>query len=170
MPLPLHVGHVGPPPIETRLLLAVLAGVLATVIMNVPIQRQSEGTAPTFVVAAALTGRNLTEVSPRAASVVHYVLGVLAALAHTLAAVGLEQALPTAAYLDSVRLYLAPHLVAGLLLLGVVFGGFAYVVLPLAGGPARDRAATVRTQWLVSSAVYVAALLAAIPALTPILA
>lgn len=170
MPLPLHAGHVGPPPVGTRLLVAVLAGLLATVVMNLPIQSQSEGTAPTFVVAAALTRTDLTEVSPRTASATHYLLGVLAALAHALSAIGLERALPTAAYLPSVRLYVAPHLVAGLLLLGVVFGGFAYLVLPLVGGPARDRAATIRTQWLVSSAVYVGALLLAVPAVTALVA
>lgn len=170
MPLPLHAGHVGPPPLETRLLVALVAGVLATVVATVPVQVQSEGTTPSFVAVAVLTRSEPADVSSRTASAVHHVGGVLAALAHALSAVGLEALLGPETFLASVRLYVAPHLLAGLLLLGVLFGGFAYVVLPLAGGEVHDRAARVRTQWLVTATVYVAALLAAVPAVTAVLA
>lgn len=157
----LHAGHSLSP--AALLAVGAAAGLLATLVANVPMHRQSEGSTPAFVAAGALTRSELTEVSGGAASAVHYAAGVASGLLFALAAWALDRALPATARIPGTRLEWAPHVLAGLLLLGFLFVSFGYLVLPLFGREARSRAGTVRKQWFVTATVYVAALLVLVP-------
>lgn len=157
----LHVGH--SVPLTTRLLAGAVAGLLAAVVTNLPMHRQSEGATPAFVVASAFSGRALTEVSNGLASAVHYGAGVLAGLLFAGLAWWLDRLLPPSALIPETRIAIAPHVVAGLLVYAAAFSLFAYLVLPAFGGEATARAETVRRQWLVTAGVYVAALLVLVP-------
>ncbi|WP_255148711.1 hypothetical protein [Halorarius halobius] len=157
-PFVLHVSDV--PTLTGRAAVGAVAGLLAAVVMNIPMQRLPEGTAPPFVAAGALTGEGLAEVDPKLASGVHYAAGVLAGVVFTLVAVGLERVLPPRAALAGVGLRIAPHALAALVTFAFLVVFFAYLVLPVFGGEARERAGQVRRDWVVSASVYTVALVA----------
>lgn len=163
--IPLHAGHSTPPALPTRLAIGVGAGLLATVVANVPTTRQPDGRTPSFVTAAALTGDALVDVSERAATVVHYGVGGLAG--GLLAALELvfEAALEPMLFLATVRLYTVPHLLAGAAVLAALYVVFAYGVLPRYDLPA-ERMARIRQQWAVSATTYTLSLLVLVPVLT----
>jgi hypothetical protein len=166
------VGHVGgsAPSLTVALGIGAFAGLLATVLMNLPMRRLVEGSTPPFVAASALTGEPLTEVSEGLASLVHYAAGTLAGAGFILAAETIESLLLVRYVLAGTGLPLVPHLAAGGITFSVLFLFFGYVVLPLFGGEAADRAARVRNDWAISAAVYTAAVLVLIPVLTATLA
>lgn len=161
----LHAGHAAPPALSIRLAIGVGAGLLATIVANVPTTRQPEGRTPSFVTAAALTGDALVDVSERAATVVHYSGGALAGGLLTALELGFEAALEPMLFLAPVRLYAIPHLLAGAAVLAVLYVVFAYGVLPRYDLPA-ERMARIRQQWAVSATTYTVALLALVPVLT----
>lgn len=154
----LHVSDV--PSTTGRVAVGAVAGLLAAVIANVPMQRRPEGSTPPFVVAGALTGRALDAVDAKLASGVHYAGGVLGGVLFTLLALGFESALPFTAAIAGVGIRIVPLLLAALGTFAVGVVAFGYVVLPLSGSAAVSRAAQVRTDWVVSTAVYVTALAA----------
>jgi hypothetical protein len=163
-PVVAHVGTV--PPLEVRAAIGAFAGLLATVLMNLPMRRLREGSTPPFVAASALTGDELTAVSGGAASAVHYAAGTLAGVSFTLVAEGVETLMTPRLILAGTGLPLIPHLAAGLIVFAFLFVFFAYLVLPTFGGEAIERAARVRNDWAISASVYTAALLVLVPVLT----
>ncbi|PSP99443.1 hypothetical protein BRC89_04670 [Halobacteriales archaeon QS_4_70_19] len=149
------------------------AGLLATALMNLPMQRLPEGSTPPFVAAGALTGDELTEVSEGLASLVHYAAGTLAGIGFVLVAEGVERVgaarggIPGGdIVLGGTGIRLVPHFVAAMATFSVLFLFFGYVVLPLFGKEARDRARHVRNDWAISAAVYTAAVTLLLPVLT----
>lgn len=163
-PFALHAGHSTAPDVTVRLLVGLAAGLLATVVMNVPMKRLREGQTPPFVAARALTGDPLTSVSGGLASGLHYVTGALTGVLFTLASVGFEKVLPAEPQLTGLGLPVYPYLAALVVTFLFLFGLFAYVLLPAFGDSARDRAGRVRRNWGVSTAVYTVALGLAVPA------
>lgn len=169
------VAHAGEATIGLQAAIGIgaFAGLLATILMNLPMQRLQEGSTPPFVVAAALTGEALTEVSEGLASVVHYAAGTLAGVGFVLVAEGVERFVAIRGgapafdlVLSGTGILLVPHLIAGAVTFSVLFLFFGYVVLTLFGKEAADRARQVRNDWAISSAVYTAALTLVLPVLT----
>lgn len=152
----LHINDV--PGTTGRVALGAVAGLLATVVMNIPMQRRPEGSTPPFVAAGALTGEALDDVDPKLASGVHYSAGVLGGVLFTLLAIGFESTLPFTAALTGVGLRLVPLFLATFLTYGFLVAFFAYLVLPTFGKAATARAEQVRTDWVVSAGVYAVAL------------
>ncbi|MFC7176059.1 hypothetical protein [Halosegnis marinus] len=72
--LPLHVADFST---TGRVAVGAVAGLVATVAMNVPMHRLPEGSTPPFVAAGALTGEGPADVDPVLASGTHYAAGVL---------------------------------------------------------------------------------------------
>lgn len=164
--LVLHIGHAGTPDFPVRLLLNGLAGLLAAVVMNVPMQRLPEGSTPPFVAGAALSGQEPTEVSGTTASALHYVAGVLAGVLFTAVVVVLETPAQFGLLVAGTGLPVVSHLAGGVVVFLVLYAFFAYLVLPRFGGSVRQRAEQVRQDWLVSALVYCVALLVLVPAVT----
>lgn len=162
-PVALHAADV--PSVPGRVAIGAVAGLLAAVVTNVPMQRLPDGSTPPFVVAGALTGDSLDAVDPRLASGSHYLGGSLGGASFTLVAVGFEAVLPITAVMTGVGLRLVPHVLAALVTFAVAVAGFAYVVLPLWGKEATDRASQVRAAWVASMAVYTVALSLFVPLL-----
>ena len=162
-PFVLHINDV--PTTTGRVAIGAVAGLLATVIMNIPMQRRPEGSTPPFVAAGALTGQSLDEVDPKLASGIHYSAGILGGVLFSLLAIGFESVLPFTAALAGVGLRLVPHFLATLLTYGFLVGFFAYLVLPRFGKAATERADQVRADWVISASVYIVALAVWIPLL-----
>ncbi|WP_255197261.1 hypothetical protein [Halorarius litoreus] len=162
-PFVLHINDV--PTTTGRVAIGAVAGLLATVIMNIPMQRRPEGSTPPFIAAGALTGQPLDEVDPKLASGVHYSAGILGGVLFTLLAIGFESVLPFTAALTGVGLRLVPHFLATLVTYGFLVAFFAYLVFPQFGKSANQRGEQVRTDWVISASVYVVALALWIPLL-----
>jgi hypothetical protein len=169
------VAHVGDTSLGLQGAIGVgaFAGLLATILMNVPMQRLPEGSTPPFVAAGALTGEELSEVSEGLASLVHYAAGTLGGVGFVLAAEGIERVVTARGgapgfdlVLSGTGIRLVPHFIAAAITFSVLFLLFSYVVLPLFGKGAGDRAPQVRNDWAISAAVYTAALTIVLPVLT----
>lgn len=168
------VAHVGSTlGLQAAIGVGAFAGLLATILMNLPMQRLPEGSTPPFVAAGALTGEALSEVSAGLASLVHYAAGTLAGVGFVLAAEGVETVVAAQGgapgfdlVLVGTGLLIVPHFIAAMVTFSVLFLFFAYVVLPLFGKDAANRARQVRNDWAISAAVYTAALTVVLPVLT----
>lgn len=160
--LPLHATDVSA---SGRVALGAVAGLLATVAMNVPMHRLPEGSAPPFVAAGVLGGDGPADVDPVLASGTHYAAGVLAGIGYAVLAVGLENVYPFTAGVASTGVLLVPHLLALLTTYAVLVVVFAYLVLPAFGGSLRERTRQIRRDWVLVAAVYVAALAVVVPVL-----
>jgi DNA-binding transcriptional LysR family regulator len=172
---PFVVAHIGDTSLGLGVAIGVgaFAGLLATVLMNLPMQRLPEGSTPPFVAAGALTGEDLSEVSEGLASLVHYAAGTLAGVGFVLFAEGIETLVLRQGgapgfdlVLAGTGILLVPHLIAAGATFSVLFVFFGYVVLPLFGKEARNRARKVRNDWAISATVYTVALTVVLPVLT----
>jgi hypothetical protein len=145
-------------------LVGATAGLLATLVMDVPMRALlAEGMTPPFVAAGALTGSDTADACRRVALAVHYGSGTAADLtftALTLLAATLGAPGPAVAGVPVRALA-----VAALVQLPVMVAFFSYFVLPRYGTVAPGRVPQVRREWLVSAAVYVASVAALFPAL-----
>jgi hypothetical protein len=145
-------------------LVGATAGLLATLVMDVPMRALlAEGMTPPFVAAGALTGSDTADAPRRVALAVHYGSGTGAGLtftALTLLAATLGAPGPAVAGVPVLALA-----VAALVQLPVMVAFFSYFVLPRYGTVAPGRVPQVRREWLVSAAVYVASVAALFPAL-----
>jgi hypothetical protein len=159
--VPLH-GGAETTSLDIRLAVAAVAGLVATLGMTVAMRLQSRGYVPAYVAAAAVWRRPPERVSWSAANAVHLVAGMLAGvLFEGLVAAG-ERLRP--AFGIDVEVAIA-GLVSVLELLALaavgafLYGFFAWLVFPRYGGAAYESGAeTIRRQWAVSAAVYVALL------------
>jgi hypothetical protein len=144
----------------------VLAGLAGTVVMDVPMARHREGWTPAFVAASVLRRTDPGAVAFRDAAVVHHAAGVAAGVLYALVAAPLSVVLgDTPATPGVAVLPVVAHGLAVAVVVGFVYGFFAYVVFPRAGrGIDDDRGTEVRGQWIRSVAVFGATFAVAVPA------
>ncbi|ESS05517.1 MAG: hypothetical protein A07HB70_01993 [uncultured archaeon A07HB70] len=133
-----------------RIVLGVLAGVVATLAMGVAMARLPEGETPPAVAAAVLTERRVGEGPARLAAVVHHAAGWLTGGLFVTLLLFAEAALGRSS---------VAYLATTALLLVLMVGFFAGVVLPRVA-LARQRLRTVVRDWTVSATVYLTALVA----------
>jgi hypothetical protein len=146
-----------------RGVVGLVVGLVATVVMNVPMHRLPEGSTPPFVAAGALTGTEPAEVDPPLASGVHYLAGTLGGVFYTVVALGVESVGGFRLLTPVGGAELVPHLLAVLATFAFLVAFFAYLVLPTFGGSVRERSRLVRRDWVVSAGVYALALLVVVP-------
>ena len=160
-------AHAVVAPLELRLAVAVVAGLLATLVMTVAMSVLSEGYVPPYVAASALFDVPPGRVSRRQADAAHYAAGLLAAVLFELLVLVVEAVrdvtVATALVLGNVLTL--TDLLAAVLVVGFLYGFFAYLVFPRYGDRLYDEEESrvrVRFHWLVSTNVYGLALLAAV--------
>ncbi|WP_276272779.1 hypothetical protein [Haloarcula litorea] len=139
------------------------SGVLAAVLMNIPMYVQPEGYRPAYVAAAGATRRDPGEVGPAAAAVAHHVAGVAAAVLYGGLTFALAAVLPTLLPLNGVPA--VPHLVGVLAVTLFVYAFFERVALPRAGGSFREDADPIVRQWALSAFIYGVTLALVVPVL-----
>lgn len=128
-----------------RLLLGVVAGIVATRGMDVVMARLPEGETPPFVASGVLTEQSPDTAPARLAAVVHHVAGWLTGPLFVTLVLLVEGVLggPSA----------GSYVLATAVLLGLMVGFFAIVVLPRVGLP-DERIPQVRRDWTVSALAY----------------
>lgn len=148
--------------LPTALAVGLLAGLAATLVMDVPMRRLlNEGMTPPFVAAGAVTGRDTADAPRRVAMAIHYGSGLGAGVIYvTLVAVvsSLVSAGPSVASVPVLAL-----VVAAVVQLPVMVAFFSYFVLPTFGTVARQRVAPIRRAWLRAAVVYVLAVAVFVP-------
>jgi len=151
-------------PVVESVAVGVLAGLLAAAVMDWPMSRQPEGFTPAYIAAGVLTRRPHESVGFRNAMIVHHLAGGLAGALYGLLAFGLAVVVPPVT--TTVGLNLPAHLLAVVAVVVFIYGFFAHVVLPRAGGRSYEEEATaVRGQWLRSALVFGLTLALAVPLL-----
>lgn len=151
-------------PVVESVVVGVLAGVLAAAVMDWPMSRQPEGFTPAYIATGVLTRTPHESVSLRNAMIVHHLAGGLAGVLYGLLALGLAVVVPPIT--TSLGLNLLAHLLAVVGVVVFIYGFFAHVVLPRAGGRSYEEEATaVRGQWLRSALVFGLTLALAVPLL-----
>lgn len=122
-----------------------IAGVAATLAMDVAMGRLDEGETPPRIASGVLTDRHPDRAPERLATVVHYVAGALTGPLFvwlTLVAGGVVGAGPLAVALAAVVCY------------PLMVGFFALVVLPRSRGLSAQRLGRIRRAWGAEAAVY----------------
>lgn len=168
----MFVVHVttAPTPLSVRFAVAVLAGLGATVLMNVPINLFSHGNVPPRVTAAAVWRESVSEVTATESAAIHYAAGMAAGALFELVVVLVERFADVRVVVVG-TLTLA-EVVAAVLVAAFVFAFFTFVVFPYAGeslyrdGDART---TIVRQWAVSAATFGLGLLVLVPLLYAVL-
>lgn len=145
-------------------LVGAVAGLLATLVMDIPMRALlDEGMTPPFVAAGALTGSDTADAPRRVALAVHYGSGTGAGLIFTALVV---LAATTGASGSAVAgVPVLAIAAAALVQFPVMVAFFASVVLPRFGTVDDRRVPRIRRDWLVSAAVYVASVAVFLPAL-----
>jgi hypothetical protein len=158
-------------PLGVRFAVAIVAGLGAAAVMNVPIALLYYGGVPMRVAAGALFGRSVSAVPDSEAAAVHYAAGMATGALLEAVVLGTERALSATGRLLLGVVTLAE--VVGILLVTVfVYAFFVGVVFPAYGGqfyenPA-DRSGT-RRHWAVCAVVFGLGLLALVPTLYAVL-
>ena len=154
---PLHVPG-GTTPLDVRLALAAVAGLLAAAGAAVVMRLQSYGYVPAYVAAAAAWRRSPEAVPRSAADAVLLAVGMLAGLCFEVLLVGYERLRPALGIDVEVvvgRVATLSELVALGVVVVALYAGFSRGVFPRWGGAAYEtRPGTVRRQWAVSTVVY----------------
>ncbi len=139
-----------------------LAGLFAAVVMDWPMSRQPDGFIPAAIATGILTRQSADDVSMPELLVVHHAAGLLAGGLYGLGLLAATATLPAVVLVSG--LDLVAHLLAVGLVTGFIYGFFAHLVLPRAGGQSYEQQATaIRGQWLRSSLVFGATLLIVVP-------
>ncbi|SFR58297.1 hypothetical protein SAMN04487947_2543 [Halogeometricum rufum] len=142
-----------------------LSGLVAALVMGLPMARQEEGFTPAYIAASILRGTTPDEVSEVDAHVVHYGAGVVAGVLYAAAYAALTAVVPPLLSAGSVMVL--PHALATIAVVGFVYVFFAHFVLPKAGKRVyEERSTAVRGQWLRSSFVFGVTLVVVLPLLT----
>lgn len=131
--------------VSLRFVVGVVAGILATLAMDLVMARLPEGKTPPFVASGVLTDSAPQHAPERLASVVHYIAGWLTGPLFVWVLITSEGLLGGPSVLAT--------LLAGVVLYGLMVGFFVVIVLP------RSRLASVRVpdirrDWAISAAVY----------------
>lgn len=159
-----HVGHVTPPPAPVWISGAIIAGLLAAVAMNLPMSQFSTGYVPATVVASLVQQTVPSHISIRDAVIVHHAIGPIAGMLYAAVGLGLDAVVPPLTRVAG--LSMLAHLLATAGIVLVIYGVFAWGVLPRFGGAARDEAPLVRRHWLVASLTFGFVLAVAVPTIT----
>ncbi len=133
------------PSIPLRFLLGVVAGILATLVMDLVMARLPEGETPPFVASGVLTATPPRSAPGRLAGTVHYLAGWLTGplfvwLLFAVEALSGEPSVFTT-------------LLAAAVLYLLMIGFFAVVVLPRSRAPP-GRVGQIRRDWALSAAAY----------------
>ncbi len=141
----MEVSVVTDPSIPLRFLLGVVAGILATLVMDLVMARLPEGEAPPFVASGVLTATPPRSAPGRLAGVVHYLAGWLTGPFFVWLLFAAEALSGGSSLFTTV-------LAAAVLYLLMV-GFFAVVVLPRSRAPP-GRVGRIRRDWAFSAATY----------------
>jgi hypothetical protein len=140
-----------------------VAGFVAAVAMDVPMNRQPEGWTPAWLAAATVRRTSPDAIPFRDASAAHHGAGVLAGAGYGLLTFLLGLAAPWPAFAG---VSVVGHLVAVVVVTLFIYGFFAHFVLPRVGGQVyEERATAVRGQWLRSALTFAAVMTVAGPLL-----
>ncbi|MFB6176825.1 MAG: hypothetical protein ABEI99_06725 [Halobaculum sp.] len=143
---------------------AAVAGLIAAVVMDVPMNRQAEGFTPAYVAASVLRRTDVDGVPFRDASTLHHATGVLAGLLFGAVYLALSAVLPPVLVLGT--LSLVAHVAALAVVVAFVYTFFADLVLPRFGTElGEDRTTAVTGQWLRSAVVFGVTVALVFPAL-----
>lgn len=129
-----------------------LWGLIASLLMNIPMYVQPQGYRPACVAAAGLTGRDPGEVRQALAVAVHHVTGTAAALLYGAIVFVLAVLLPTTLSLNGVPT--VPHLAGAVGVTLFIYYFFERVAMPRAGGSLQAEAEPIIGQWALSAFVY----------------
>ncbi|UIO99160.1 hypothetical protein Hbl1158_11525 [Halobaculum sp. CBA1158] len=134
-----------PVTVTASILVGVVAGVIATLAMDLVMGRIDEGETPPRIASGVLTGVHPDDSPRRLASVVHYVAGGLTGPLFVWLVFAVGAVLGVG--------WLAVG-VAGILLYPLMVGFFALVVLPRSRGLARQRLRRIRRAWAIEAVAY----------------
>jgi len=146
--------------IPVRFLAGVLAGVAATLAMDLVMPRLPEGRTVPAVASGVLTGRGPDSAPGRLADVVHYLAGALTGPLFVWLLYAGEAVLDGRSPLTT--------LLAGAVLYVLMVGFFAVVVLPQSP-VARGRVSQIRRDWALSALVYVLVLVVLVGGISGVL-
>lgn len=145
-----------------------VCGVLAAVVMDFPMSKQTEGFTPAYIAASVLARSRPSSVEFRSAFAVHHVAGAAAGVLYALVYLVSAGPLPGVTGVGGVSVL--PHLLATLVVAGFIYAFFAHLVLPRRGrGIYEERATAVRGQWLRSVVVFGGTVAVVVPAATSVL-
>lgn len=140
-----------------------LSGLLAALLMNIPMYVQPAGYRPAYVAASGLTRRDPSETSPAAAVAVHHVTGTAAGLLYGAIVFVLAALLPTAFAVNGVPA--VPHLGGAIGVTLFIYYFFERIAMPRAGGSFQSDAEPIVRQWALSSFIYGTTLALSVPVL-----
>jgi len=129
-----------------------VSGLLAALLMNIPMYVQPVGYRPAYVAASGVTGRDPSDVDPAAAVAIHHVTGTAATLLYGAIVFALAAALPAAVVLNGIPA--VPHLAGAVGVTLFIYYFFERVAMPRAGGSRRDDAEPIVQQWALSAFIY----------------
>lgn len=156
-------GLVTPLTVPAVALVGAAAGLLATLVMDIPMRALlPEGMTPPLVAAGALTGTATGDAPRRVAMAAHYGAGTGGGLTFTTLVALAALAVPGPAVAGVPVAALAA---AAVVEFAVLFAFFAYVVLPRYGTVTPERVPAVRRDWAVSAAVYTVSVAVLLPVL-----
>lgn len=140
-----------------------LSGLLAALLMNIPMYVQPEGYRPAYVAASGLLRRDPSETSVAAAVAVHHVTGTAAGLLYGAVVVVLAAILPAVFTVNGVPT--VPHLAGAVGVTLFIYYFFERIALPRAGGSFRSDAEPIVRQWALSAFIYGTTLALSVPVL-----
>lgn len=165
----MFVAHTAttPTPLTVRIAVAILAGLGAAAVMNIPVTLLYYGGVPLRVAASALFDDPISEVSDSETAAVHYASGMVAGVLFEAVVFVAERIQPPTARVVAGLVSIA-EIIGAVLVAAFVYALFVEYVFPEHGGvlyeDEEDREAT-RRHWAVCAAVFGVALLALLPAL-----
>lgn len=141
-----------------------LSGLLAAIVMDVPMVRQEEGFTPAYIAASVFRRSSPDDVSEADAYVVHHGAGVFGGVLYAVAYLLLAATLPPVVSMGVVSVL--PHVLASVAVAVFVYAFFAHVLLPRSGARVyEERSTAVRGQWLRSSFVFGLTIAVSLPVL-----
>lgn len=135
--------------VPIRFAVGVVAGIVATLAMDIVMARLPEGKTPMAIAAGVLTDRPPSEAPGRLATVVHYVAGLLTGPLFVWLLFASEGLLGTNSIVST--------LAAAVVLFALMISFFAVIVLPRSR-VADQRLGAIRRDWSVAAATYLAVL------------
>lgn len=162
----LHLPGDVPPPLDVRLALAMLAGLLAALATSAVMRLLPYGDVPAYVAASVLWRRPPRRVSWSAANAVHLAVGMLAGVLFEALLLGydrLREPLGIDVEVVVAGVTTLAELAALALVVAFLYVFFSWVVFPRYGGAAYETyPRTIRREWAVSAVAYGGFLLAAL--------
>ncbi|WP_302081201.1 hypothetical protein [Salinibaculum rarum] len=142
-----------PEALPARLVVGAIAGFVATLVMDVPMERLPEGETSYQVAAGVLSGEPLDSAPDGLATAVHYGAGTVSGVLFVGVTAAADLLLGGAPSFLSV-------IVAVVVQLPIMIVFFSYLVLVVYGQVPAERVPQVRRDWALSASVYVAVLVA----------